>query len=74
MGATTNKESPTTESPPQNGQQPRPLGWWVRYIFTDQICTVVAAVVKTQILISSHGGFLACANFESSFNKSAEKC
>ena len=26
MGATTNNESSTTESPPQHGQQPRPLG------------------------------------------------
>ena len=34
--------------------------------FTVQICALVAAVVKTQILISSHGGFSACANLESS--------
>ena len=73
MGATTNKESPTTESPPQSGRQPRPLGGGLEY-FTGKICALVAAVVKTQILISSHGGCLACANLESSFNKSAEKC
>ena len=36
-------------------------------------CTLVAAVVKTQIVFSSHGGFLACVTLESQFNKSAEK-
>ena len=41
--------------------------------FTGQICALVATVVKTQRLFSSHGGFLACAKLESAFNKSAEK-
>ena len=41
--------------------------------FTGQICAVVAAVVKTQRVFSSHCGFLACVKLESLFNKSAEK-
>ena len=44
----------------------------LRY-FTGQICTLVAVVVKTQRVFSSHGGFLACVTLESQFNKSAEK-
>ena len=42
-------------------------------IFSGQICTLVAAVVKTQRVFSSYGGFLACVTLESQFNKSAEK-
>ena len=45
----------------------------LRYIFTGQICALVAAVVKTQRVFSSHGGFLACVKLESPFNNSAEK-
>ena len=41
--------------------------------FTGQLCALVAAVVKTQRVFSSHGGFLACVKLESPFNKSAEK-
>ena len=41
--------------------------------FTGQICVLVAAVVKTQRVFSSHCGFLACLKLESLFNKSAEK-
>ena len=37
------------------------------------MCALVAAVVKTQRVLSSHGGFLACVKLESPFNKSAEK-
>ena len=37
------------------------------------MCTLAAAVVKTQRVFSSHGGFLACVKLESPFNKSAEK-
>ena len=49
--------------------------WRLSYldIFTGQICALVAAVVKTQRVFSSHGGFLACVKLESPFNKSAEK-
>ena len=36
-------------------------------------CTLVTAVVNTQRVFSSHGGFLACVTLESQFNKSAEK-
>ena len=59
MGATTNNKSSTTESPPQNGHQRRPLGVDAKVYFTGEICAVVGAVVKTQILFSSHGGCLA---------------
>ena len=44
----------------------------LRYILLPN-CTLDAAVVKTQIVFSSHGGFLACVTLESQFNKSAEK-
>ena len=44
----------------------------LRYILLAN-CTLVAAVVKTQIVFSSQGGFLACVTLESQFNKSAEK-
>ena len=44
----------------------------LRYILLAN-CTLVAAVVKTQIVFSSHGGFLTCVTLESQFNKSAEK-
>ena len=44
----------------------------LRYILLAN-CTLVAAVVKTQIVFSSHGGFLACVTQESQFNKRAEK-
>ena len=37
------------------------------------MCALVAAVVKTQRVFSSHGGFLACVKLEYPFNKSAEK-
>ena len=37
------------------------------------MCALVAAVVKTQRVFSSHGGFLACVKPESPFNKSTEK-
>ena len=37
------------------------------------MCALVAAIVKTQGVFSSHGGFLACVKLESPFNKSAEK-
>ena len=41
--------------------------------FTGQIRALVAPVVKTQRVFSSHGGFLACVKLESPFSKSAEK-
>ena len=44
----------------------------LRYILLAN-CTLVAAVVKTQKVFSSHGGFLACVTLESQFNKSTEK-
>ena len=44
----------------------------LRYILLAN-CTLVAAVVKTQIVFSSQGGFLASVTLESQCNKSAEK-
>ena len=41
--------------------------------FTGKICALVAAVVKTQIVFSSHCGFLACVKLKSLFNNIAEK-
>ena len=56
MGVTINNKSTTTEPPPQNGQQPKPLEaldvfrWY-------QIFALDSAVVAAQTLLSSHGGF-----------------
>ena len=53
MGATINNESTTTEPPP-----------WTRdlnAIYLHQIFALDSAIVKTQKVFSSHGGFLIYA-------------
>ena len=37
------------------------------------MCALVAAVVKTERVCSSRGGFLACVKLVSPFNKSTER-
>ena len=59
MGVTINKESTTTEPPPQNGQQPKPLNAFYWY----QIFALDSAVVETKNMLSSHGGFLTIAMY-----------
>ena len=62
MGATVNNESTTTESPPQNGQQPKPLGG-LNAFYWYQIFALDSAVVKAQTMLSLHGGFLTIAMY-----------
>ena len=71
MGATTNKEYQQQNHHIRTDSNQGDWGGGLDIFFWPNI---YPAVVKTQILISSHGGFVACANLESSFNKSVEKC
>ena len=57
MGVTINKKSTTTEPPPQNRQQPKPLGG-LNAFYWYQIFALDSAVVEVQEMISSHGGHL----------------
>ena len=55
MGVTINKKSTTTEPPPKNGQQPKPLGG-LNAFYWYQIFDLDSAVVEVQEMFSSHGG------------------
>ena len=55
MGVTINKKSTTTEPPPSNGQQPKPLGG-LNAFYWYQIFALDSAVVEVQEMFSSHGG------------------
>ena len=59
-GVTINKKSTTTEPPPQNGQQPKPVGG-LNGFYWYQIFALDSAVVKVQEMFSSHGGHLTNA-------------
>ena len=54
MRATINKKSTTTEPPPQNGQQPKPLGG-LNALHWHQIFALDSAVVEIQEMFSPHG-------------------
>ena len=60
MGVTINKKSTTTESPPKNGQQPKPPGGFNAFYWY-QIFALDSAVVEVQAMFSSHGGHLTNA-------------
>ena len=49
MGVTINNESTTTESPPQNGQQSKPLGGLNAFTGTKQIFVLDSAVVEARM-------------------------
>ena len=56
MGATINNESTTTEPPPSNGQQPKPLGglnafYWYQ-IFNTVFHSAFKFMLKTEIIWS----------------------
>ena len=62
MRVTINNKSTTTEQPPKNGQQPKPLGggglnafYWYQFYALD------SAVVEVQEMFSSHGSLLTIA-------------
>ena len=65
MGVTINNKSTTTEAPPYNGQQSKPLGG-LNAFYWYQIFTLDSAVVKAQKMLSSHGGFLSIAMYHHS--------
>ena len=62
MGVTINKKSTTTEPPPLNGQQPKPLGG-LNAFYWYQIFALDSAVVEAQEMFSSHGGHLTNAMY-----------
>ena len=62
MGVTINKKSTTTEPPPKNGQQPKPLGGFNEFYWY-QIVAIDSAVVEVQEMFSSHGGLLTNAMY-----------
>ena len=62
MGITINKKSTTTEPPPENGQQPKPLGGLNAFCWY-QIFALDSAVVEVQEMFSSHGGHLTNAMY-----------
>ena len=62
MGVTINKKSTTTEPPPENGQQPKPL-WGLNAFNWYQIFALDSAVVEVQEMLSSHGGYLTNAMY-----------
>ena len=62
MGVTINKKSTTTEPPPLNGQQPKPLGG-LNAFYWYQIFALDSAVVEVQEMFSSHGGHLTNAMY-----------
>ena len=51
MGVTIHKMSTTTEPPPYNGQQPKPLGG-LNAFYWYQIFTLDSAVVEVQEMLS----------------------
>ena len=63
MGVTINKKSTTTEPPPYNGQQPKPLGGGLNAFYWYQIFALDSAVVEVQEMFSSHGGHLTNAMY-----------
>ena len=62
MGVTINNRSTTTEPPPKNRQQPKPLGG-LNAFYWYQIFALDSAVVEAQKMLSSHGGFLTFAMY-----------
>ena len=62
MGVTINNESTTTEPPPKNGPQPKPLGG-LNALYWYKIFALNSAVVKVQELFSSHGSLLPNAMY-----------
>ena len=60
MGVTINKKSTTTEPPPLNGQQPKPLGG-LNAFYWYQIFALDSAVVEK--MFSSHGGYFTNAMY-----------
>ena len=62
MGVTINKKSTTTEPPPKNGQQPKPLGG-LNAFYWNQIFALDSAVVEVQEMFSLHGGHLTNAMY-----------
>ena len=63
MGVTINNVSTTTEPPPKNGQQPKPLGD-LNAFYWNQIFVLDSAVVEAQKkMFSWHGGFLTIAMY-----------
>ena len=57
MQVTINTKSTTTEQPPQNGQQPKPLGA-LNAFYWYQIVALDSAVVEVQERSSPHGSLL----------------
>ena len=62
MRVTINKKSTTTEPPPKNGQQPKPLGG-LNAFYWNQIVALDSAVVEGQEMFSSHKGHVANAMY-----------
>ena len=62
MRVTINIKSTTTVTPPQNGQQPKPLGG-LNAFYWYQIFALDSAVVEVQEMFSSHGDHLTNAMY-----------
>ena len=62
--STINNKSRTTETPPKNGQQPKPLGGGgLNAFYWYQIFALDSAVVEVQEMSSSHGSLLNIAMY-----------
>ena len=62
MGLIINKKSTTIEPPPNNGQQPKPLGG-LNAFYWYQVFVLDSSVVEVQEMFSSHGGHLPNAMY-----------